>query len=68
MTGEQRSPRDRVINEVLRNYGHVNARGMGIPRKMMPVVRWHASGNDQHFAVTSNALAVILSRATETII
>jgi len=39
MIAGQRSPRNPIIMEVLRDYGYVDARGMGIRTKVIPLMR-----------------------------
>jgi len=62
MVGGQRSPRNPIIVEVLRDYGYVDARGMGVRRKIIPLVR-EASGREPVFEATEDALTVTLPRA-----
>lgn len=62
MVGGQRSPRNPIIVEVLRDYGYVDARGMGVRRKIIPLIR-EASGKEPVFEATEDALTVTLPRA-----
>lgn len=62
MVGGQRSPRNPIIVEVLRDYRYVDARGMGVRRKIIPLVR-EASGKEPMFEATEDALTVTLPRA-----
>lgn len=62
MVGGQRSPRNPIIVEVLRDYGYVDARGMGVRRKIIPLVR-EASGTEPVFDATEDALTVTLPEA-----
>ena len=39
MLAGQRSPRNPIIVEVLRDYGYVDARGMGVRNKIIPLIR-----------------------------
>ncbi|HEV3157125.1 MAG TPA: ATP-binding protein [Candidatus Baltobacteraceae bacterium] len=59
MLAGQRSPRNPIIVEVLRDYGYVDARGMGVRNKIIPLVR-EASGADPAFEATEDYLRVIL--------
>lgn len=58
------SARNPIIVDVLRDYGYVDARGMGVRRKFLPLVR-AASGREPHFGATENALTVILPHALQ---
>jgi ATP-dependent DNA helicase RecG len=59
MLAGQRSPRNPLIVDVLRDYGYVDARGMGIRNKIVPLVR-EASGTDPTFEATDDFLRVFL--------
>lgn len=60
--GRQRSPRNPIIVEVLRDYGYVDARGMGVRNKIVPLVR-EASGAEPGFeARTEDHLRVVLPK------
>lgn len=61
MLAGQRSPRNPVLVEVLRDYGYVEARGMGVRRKIVPLVREH-SGRDASFIATEDFLRVEMPR------
>jgi ATP-dependent DNA helicase RecG len=61
MLAGQRSARNSIIMDVLRDYGYVEARGMGVRRKIVPLVR-QASGVDPAFDATEDYLRVILPR------
>ena len=58
MIAGQRSPRNPIIVEVLRDYGYVDARGMGIRTKVIPLMR--AMGSEPEFRATEDALQTIL--------
>lgn len=58
----QRSPRNPQHVDVLRDYGYVDARGMGVRRKIVPVVK-AASGQDARFEVTDDLVRIIVPRA-----
>lgn len=62
MLAGQRSPRNPLLVEVMRDYGYVDARGMGVRRKIVPLVR-AATGRDAVFEVTDDYVRVILPRA-----
>lgn len=62
MKGGQRSPRNPIIVDVLRDYGYVDARGMGVRRKILPLVT-EASGQEPLFEATDDALTVTLPRS-----
>jgi len=59
MLAGQRSARNPMLVEVMRDYGQVDARGMGVRRKIVPLVRQHA-GKDAEFIATDDDLRVIL--------
>ncbi|QVL48880.1 MAG: putative DNA binding domain-containing protein [Thiocapsa sp.] len=57
MLAGQRSPRNPLILDVLRDYGYVDARGMGVRSKIVPLLRQH-NGVDPEFEATEDALLV----------
>ena len=59
MLAGQRSARNPIIVEVLRDYGLVEARGMGVRRKIVPLTREFA-GSDPVFELTDDYLRVTL--------
>jgi ATP-dependent DNA helicase RecG len=59
MLAGQRAPRNTTLVEVLRDYGYVEARGMGVRRKIVPLVREH-SGQDARFEATEDFVRVTL--------
>jgi len=59
MLAGQRSARNPIIVEVLRDYGYVDARGMGVRRKIVPLVRQY-SGNEVSFEATDDFLRTTL--------
>jgi ATP-dependent DNA helicase RecG len=61
MLAGQRSPRNPIIVEVLRDYGYVDARGMGVRNKIVPLVR-EASGAEPGFEATEDHLRVVLPK------
>ncbi len=62
MLAGQRSPRNPTIVEVLRDYGYVDARGMGVRNKIVPLVR-EASGTEPTFEATDDHLRVVLPKS-----
>jgi ATP-dependent DNA helicase RecG len=64
MIAGQRSPRNTILVDVLRDYGYVDARGMGIRNKVIPLVR-AMSGIDPVFEETDDYLRTILPAALE---
>ena len=62
MLAGQRSPRNPLLVEVMRDYGYVEARGMGVRRKIVPLVR-EASGQEARFEATEDYVRVILPRS-----
>ena len=59
MLAGQRSARNPIIVEVMRDYGYVEHRGMGVRRKIVPLTREHA-GKDASFEATDDFLRVTL--------
>lgn len=59
MLAGQRSPRNPLIVEVMRDYGYVDARGMGVRRKIVPLVREY-SGHDAVFEATDDYVRATL--------
>jgi ATP-dependent DNA helicase RecG len=53
MYAGQRSVRNDIIFEVLRNYGYVDARGMGVRRKIVPVIQEY-SGKEAVYEITED--------------
>jgi ATP-dependent DNA helicase RecG len=64
MIAGQRSPRNPILVDVLRDYGYVDARGMGIRNKVIPLVR-AMCGVDPVFEETDDYLKTILPSAQE---
>lgn len=62
MLAGQRSPRNTTIVGVLRDYGYVDARGMGVRNKIIPLVR-EASGQEAGFEATEDHVKVVLPRS-----
>ena len=63
MKAGQRSPRNPIIVEVLRDYGYVDARGMGIRTKVIPQMR-EFNGTEPVFEATEDYLKTTLLRRT----
>ncbi len=61
MIAGQRSPRNPLIVEVLRDYGYVDARGMGVRTKVIPLMRQHNHA-EPIFEATDDYLKTILPR------
>lgn len=61
MKAGQRSPRNTIIMEVLRDYGYVDSRGMGIRVKVLPLTRAY-SGKEPVFELTDDFLKATLYR------
>lgn len=59
MLAGQRSPRNPIIVEIMRDYGYVDARGMGVRRKIVPLTR-DFSGKDAGFDLTDDYLRVVI--------
>lgn len=61
MKAGQRSPRNTLVMEVLRDYGYVDYRGMGVRIKIVPLVRAH-TGKEPVFEVTEDFLKTTFHR------
>jgi len=59
MLAGQRSPRNPILAEIMRDYGYVEMRGMGVRRKIVPLTREH-SGKEARFEATEDYLRVVL--------
>ncbi|WP_431621214.1 ATP-binding protein, partial [Enterobacter hormaechei] len=62
MVAGQRSPRNTIIMEVLRDYGYVDFRGMGVRTKIIPLTQ-AMSGQLPDFTATDDYLKTILYRS-----
>jgi ATP-dependent DNA helicase RecG len=62
MLAGQRSARNHIIVEVLRDYGYVDARGMGVRTKVIPALK--AGGAQSHFDATEDYLKVFVGKAS----
>lgn len=61
MKAGQRSPRNTIIMEVLRDYGYVDFRGMGVRTKIVPLTR-ELTGREPIFEATEDYLKTTLCR------
>ncbi|AWK44388.1 transcriptional regulator [Photorhabdus laumondii subsp. laumondii] len=61
MKAGQRSPRNIIVMEVLRDYGYVDYRGMGVRTKIMPLTK-ALTGKDPEFDLADDHLKTILFR------
>lgn len=61
MLAGQRSPRNSMIMDILRDYGYVDARGMGIRTKVIPLMRQH-NNTEPLFEATDDFLKTVLFR------
>jgi len=59
MIAGQRSTRNQIIVEILKDYGYVDARGMGIRTKVIPLMK--AKGKEPVFKATEDYLMTVLS-------
>ena len=59
MVAGQRSPRNPLIVDVLRDYGYVDARGMGVRNKIVPLLLEH-NGTETEFIATEDYLRLVL--------
>ena len=61
MIAGQRSPRNPLIVDVLRDYGYVDARGMGVRNKIIPLLR-NSNGVEPEFEATEDYLKLTMRR------
>lgn len=59
MLAGQRSPRNPIMVEIMRDYGYVESRGMGVRRKIVPLTRQY-SGKEAIFELTDDYLRVVI--------
>ena len=59
MKAGQRSPRNPLIMEILRDYGYVDSRGMGVRTKIIPLMR-KFNGVEPLFELTEDYLKTVL--------
>jgi len=64
MIAGHRSPRNTIIMEVLRDYGYVDFRGMGIRTKVIPLMR-NNNRAEPIFEATEDYLKTVLPRKTQ---
>ncbi len=62
MIAGQRSPRNIIIMEVLRDYGYVDYRGMGIRTKVIPLMQ-RLNQTDPIFDATEDYVKITLPKA-----
>ena len=62
MIAGQRSPRNPIIVDVLRDYGYADAHGMGVRNKIIPLVR-QSSKQEPVFEATDDFLRVTMPKA-----
>lgn len=63
MKAGQRSPRNTLIMEILRDYSYVDSRGMGIRTKVIPLMR-RINQTDPEFEATEDYLKTVLYRSS----
>lgn len=61
MLAGQRSPRNNLIMEIMRDYGYVDARGMGVRTKVIPLMK-QMNQADPVFEATDDYLKSVLPR------
>ena len=61
MIGGQRSPRNTLVSEVLRDYKYADSRGMGIRNKIIPLLR-ESNGVEPEFEATEDYLNLTMRR------
>ena len=61
MKAGQRSPRNTIVMEVLRDYRYVDFRGMGVRTKIVPLTK-ALTGKDPEFDLTDDHLKTVLYR------
>ncbi|BBT48827.1 transcriptional regulator [Acinetobacter baumannii] len=59
MKAGQRSPRNTIVMEVLRDYGYVDYRGMGVRTKIVPLTK-ALTGKEPEFELTEDYLKTVL--------
>lgn len=62
MVAGQRSPRNPLIVAVLKDYGYVESRGMGVRRKIIPLLR-DQNGTVPKFVATEDYLKLVMYRS-----
>ncbi len=66
MIAGQRSRRNSIIVDVLKDYGYVDARGMGVRNKIIPLLQEY-NGTEPEFSATDDHLRLIMHRAPKQI-
>jgi ATP-dependent DNA helicase RecG len=66
MVAGQRYTRNTIIMEVMRDYGYVDFRGMGLRTKVIPLMRSH-NGCEPIFEATEDYVKVILPRRSDSL-
>lgn len=61
MKAGQRSPRNPILVEVMRDYGYMDARGMGVRTKIIPLMR-SQNGTEPLFELTEDHLRTTLPK------
>lgn len=61
MLAGQRSPRNPLLVDIMRDHGYVDARGMGVRNKIVPLVR-EFSGADAVFTATEDFVGVTIPK------
>jgi ATP-dependent DNA helicase RecG len=61
MVAGQRSPRNTLIMEILRDYGYVDSRGMGVRTKVIPLMK-QLNQTEPIFEATDDYLKTVLLR------
>ena len=61
MKAGQRSPRNTIVMEVLRDYGYVDYRGMGVRTKIVPLTK-ALTGKEPEFELTDDHFKTVLFR------
>jgi len=64
MLAGQRSSRNPIVVDVLRDYGYVEARGMGVRRKIVPLTKQY-TGKDARFVLGDDFLTVCIPAAVQ---
>jgi len=59
MLAGQRAPRNMIMVDVMRDYGYVEARGMGVRRKIVPLTKQY-TGKDAQFMLSDDFLRVTI--------
>jgi len=64
MVDGQRSPRNPMIMDILRDYGYVDSRGMGVRKKIIPLMR-EVNDTEPVFEATDDYLKTILYKRSK---